>query len=58
MIVQLLSLKANTEHEEIKGKQQQGIEIANKKELYKGRPLKYSEDKRLIRDIMKLKLFY
>lgn len=40
MIVQLLSLKAKNEHEEIKGKQQQGIEIANKKGLYKGRPLK------------------
>lgn len=40
MIVQLVSLKAKNEHEESKGKQQQGIEIANKKGLYKGRPLK------------------
>lgn len=42
MIVQLLSWTAENEREEIKRKQQQGIEIAKKKGHYKGRPLKYS----------------
>ncbi|OJF96205.1 recombinase family protein [Alkalibacterium sp. 20] len=42
MIVQLLSWTAENEREEIKRKQQQGIEIAKKKGYYKGRPLKYS----------------
>lgn len=44
MIVQLLSWTAENEREEIKRKQQQGIEIAKKKGHYKGRPLKYSAE--------------
>lgn len=42
MIVQLLSWTAENERNEIKRKQQQGIEIAKKKGHYKGRPLKYT----------------
>lgn len=52
MIVQLLSWTAENEREEIKRKQQQGIEIAKKKGHYKGRPLKYSEDAKNPRDRM------
>jgi len=52
MIVQLLSWTAENEREEIKRKQQQGIEIAKKKGHYKGRPLKYSEHAKNPKDRM------
>ena len=52
MIVQLLSWTAQNEREEIKRKQQQGIEIAKRKGHYKGRPVKYSADAKNPRDRM------
>src|SRR5699024_985719 len=50
--VQLLSWTAQNEREEIKRKQQQGIEIAKRKGHYKGRPVKYSADAKNPRDRM------
>lgn len=52
MIVQLLSWTAENEREEIKRKQQQGIEIARKKGYYKGRPLKYCANAKNPKDRM------
>lgn len=52
MIVQLLSWTAQNEREEIKRKQRQGIEIAQRKGHYKGRPVKYSPNAKNPRDRM------
>lgn len=52
MIIRVLSWAAQNEREESKRKQRQGIEIAKKKDHYKGRPLKYSENAKNPKDRM------
>ena len=42
IVIQLLSWTAESERNEIRRKQAQGIEVANIKGVYKGRPKKYS----------------
>lgn len=42
LVISIFSWTAQNEREEIKRKQQQGIEIAKKKGVYKGKPYEYS----------------
>ena len=46
LVISIFSWTAQNEREEIKRKQQQGIEIAKKKGVYKGKPYEYSSTAR------------
>lgn len=50
MLISLLGYIAENEREKILERQKQGIALAKEKGVYKGRPIKYSEDSKNAKD--------